>query len=109
MLSLEEFLKLPAEEKTKRYLELSEKDRFLARTSDWQPKDTVVVKYSNLKSDQEKQEEFIKQLNEALERDELNLLNSLIFLLIHLIAQGSCRNVRAFCYTQICPGYGVKL
>ena len=64
MLSLEEFLKLPAEEKTKRYLELSEKDRFLARTSDWQPKDTVVVKYSNLKSDQEKQEEFIKQLLE---------------------------------------------
>ena len=49
MLSLEEFLKLSAEEKTKRYLELSEKDRFLARTSDWQPKDTVVVKYSNLK------------------------------------------------------------
>ena len=35
MLSLEEFLKLSAEEKTKRYLELSEKDRFLARTSDW--------------------------------------------------------------------------
>ena len=74
MLSLDEFLKLPAEEKTKRYLELSEKDRFLARISDWQPKDTVVVKYSNLKSDQEKQEEFIKQLNEALKRDELNLL-----------------------------------
>ena len=104
MLSLEEFLKLSAEEKTKRYLELSEKDRFLARTSDWQPKDTVVVKYSNLKSDQEKQEEFIKQLNEALERD-----GRVVFLYSNLIAQGSCRNVRAFCYPQICPGHGVKL
>nr|DAQ22237.1 MAG TPA: Neural chondroitin sulfate proteoglycan cytoplasmic domain protein [Caudoviricetes sp.] len=33
----------------------------------------------------------------------------MVFLYPNLIAQGSCRNVRAFCYTQICPGHGVKL
>ena len=73
MLTLKEFLKLSPKEKAKRYSELSEKERFLARMSDWSPNDTITVKGSS-KEDKQKQEEFIKQLEDALEQDGINTL-----------------------------------
>jgi hypothetical protein len=36
-LTFDEFRRLPREEQNRRYAELSEHDRFLARMNDWQP------------------------------------------------------------------------
>ena len=73
MLSFKEFLKLSPKERTKRYHELSEKDRLLARMNDWQPGSSITVEKAS-KENQEKQEEFMRYLKDALKEDEINLL-----------------------------------
>lgn len=73
MLSFKEFLKLSPKEKAKRYHELSEKERLLARMNDWQPGSSITVEKAS-KENQEKQEEFMRYLKDALKEDEINLL-----------------------------------
>ena len=73
MLSFKEFLKLSPKETAQRYHELSEKERLLARMNDWQPGSSITVEKAS-KENQEKQEEFMRYLKDALKEDEINLL-----------------------------------
>lgn len=74
MINLEEFLKLPGEEKRKRYSELTPDDQLLARMSNWSPEDTICIKVSDKPEDIEKQKKMLDELKRALEQGEMNLL-----------------------------------
>lgn len=74
MISLEDFLKLSDEEKAIRHHELSPNDRLIARMSDWKPADTVVLKHAESSSDIERQKLAMEQLEKAIERGEVHLL-----------------------------------
>lgn len=74
MLELKDYLKLSCEEKTKRFHELSPKDRLLARMSDWTPEDVEVIENTPTDAEKQKQLEVTRQLNEALAKGEINLL-----------------------------------
>ena len=51
-LTIEEFRKLPREEKNIRYQELSDHDKFLARVEDWEaPKDSISSDWEAFKNE----------------------------------------------------------
>lgn len=71
-LTIEEFRKLPREEKNIRYQELSDHDKFLARVEDWEaPKDSISSDWEVFKNEPPKGwEEFVDQMETVIPKRE---------------------------------------
>ena len=67
-------MKLPMEEKVKRYVELNDGDKFLARISDYAPAKNEKIIHSTRKEDIEASEKALHELEEALKQGKVNLI-----------------------------------
>ncbi len=74
MLTFDEFARLPMKEKAERYVELSDKDKFLARITEFDALNSYrVVEVSTKKEDIEAHEKFMYELKQAIEDGKINL------------------------------------
>lgn len=76
MLTFREFIRLPIEEKVKRYVELSDGDKFLARISDYGPSKNRKIIHSTKKENIEASERALHELEEALKQGKVNLIEN---------------------------------
>ncbi|HIV61394.1 MAG TPA: hypothetical protein H9746_00865 [Candidatus Butyricicoccus avistercoris] len=75
MLTFDEFARLPMKEKAERYVELSDKDKFRARITEFDAENSCeVVKVSTKKEDIEAHEKFMRELKQAIKEGKVNLL-----------------------------------